>query len=124
MKARFLIDENLSVRLRDALQRRYPAIDAVRVGDPGAPAFGTLDPDILPYLQQAQRILITDNRVSMPTHLEQFAASGGQHWGIFVVHKEAPLGSIIDLLYLYWEASEAEEWVNRTEWLVLEIKPP
>jgi hypothetical protein len=36
MKVRFLLDENLSPRLKAALLRLNPAIDVVRVGDPGA----------------------------------------------------------------------------------------
>ncbi|MDJ0516033.1 MAG: hypothetical protein QNJ74_07115 [Trichodesmium sp. MO_231.B1] len=46
MKIRFLIDENLSPRLKQALLRFNFNIDVLRVGDDGAPEFGTLDPDI------------------------------------------------------------------------------
>jgi uncharacterized protein involved in high-affinity Fe2+ transport len=112
VKLRFLIDENLSPQIKLALQRRYPQIDILRVGDAGEPAFGTHDPAILHYLQIAQRVLITDNRASMPVHLHDHAATGGQHWGIFVVRKHVPLGSLVEELYLYWEASEAEEWIT------------
>lgn len=119
MKLRFLIDENLSPQITVALHRRYPQIDVLRVGDPGAPAFGTLDPAILEYLQRSQRALLTDNRASMPVHLQDHAVAGGQHWGIFVVRKYVPLGLLVDELYLYWEASEAEEWIDRVEWLVV-----
>jgi hypothetical protein len=119
VKLRFLLDENLSPQIKLALQRRYPQIDVLRVGDLGAPAFGTLDPAILQYLQITQRVLITDNRASMPVHLQDHAAAGGQHWGIFVVRKEGPLGSLIDELHLYWEASEAIEWIDQIEWLAV-----
>jgi hypothetical protein len=117
VKLRFLIDENLSSRLTTTLNRHYPAIDVARVGDAGAPPAGTLDPDILRYLETAQRVLITDNRASMPLHLADHAAGGGQHWGIFEVRKDAPLGALAELIALYWEASEAEEWIDRVEWL-------
>ncbi len=119
MKLRFLIDENLSPQIQQALRRHYPEIDALRVGDAGAPAFGTLDPAILDYLQQSQRCLLTDNRASMPVHVRDHAAAGGQHWGIFIVRKHAPLGALIKELSLYWEASEAEEWIDRIEWLTI-----
>jgi hypothetical protein len=59
MKLRFLIDENLSPKLKTAIQRRYPDIDLLRVGDAGTPPLGTLDPDILLYLETSQRALIT-----------------------------------------------------------------
>jgi predicted nuclease of predicted toxin-antitoxin system len=70
MKVKFLLDENLSPRLKIAVQRLEPAIDILRVGDPGAPLLGTLDPEVLQYLEQSQRLLVTDNRTSMPDHLE------------------------------------------------------
>ena len=62
MKVRFLLDENLSPRLKAALLRLSPTLDVVRVGDPGAPSLGTLDPDVLRYLELSQRILVTSNR--------------------------------------------------------------
>jgi Domain of unknown function (DUF5615) len=117
VKLRFLIDENLSPRLTTTLHRHYPMIDAVRVGDGGAPPIGTLDPDVLRYLETEQRALITDNRASMPVHLADHTAGGGRHWGIFEVRKDAPLGALAELIALYWEASEAEEWIDRVEWL-------
>jgi hypothetical protein len=117
VKLRFLIDENLSLRLKTTLHRHYPVIDVVRVGDAGAPAIGTLDLDILQYLEAEQRVLITDNRASMPAHLADHAADGRRHWGIFEVRKDAPLGALAELIALYWEASEAEEWIDRVEWL-------
>lgn len=117
MKLCFLIDENLSPRLKTTLNRHYPMIDVLRVGDDGAPAFSTLDPDILHYLEASQRALITDNRASMPVHLSEHAATGGMYWGIFSVRKNAPLGPLAELIALYWEVTEAEEWIDRVEWL-------
>jgi hypothetical protein len=119
VKLRFLLDENLSPRLTKAVHRRYPAIDVLRIGDEGTPPLGTLDPDILRYLEATRRALVTDNRESIPGHLDDHFAAGGQHWGIFVVRKSAPFGLLAAELYLYWEASEAEEWINRIEWITL-----
>ena len=119
MKLRFLIDENLSPRLKLALNRHYPQIDVVRIGDGGASALGTLDPEILRYLETSQRTLITDNRESMPMHIGAHVAAGGMYWGIFEVRKDAPLSQLTELIYLYWEATEAEEWIDRVEWLAV-----
>jgi len=57
MKIRYLVDENLSARVVTTIQRHYPALDVLRVGDTGAPAFGTLDPDLLRWLETHQRVL-------------------------------------------------------------------
>ena len=51
MKVRFLLDENLSPRLKLAVFRLNPELDILRVGDPGTPSLGTLDPEILIYLE-------------------------------------------------------------------------
>ncbi|GAB4193944.1 MAG: hypothetical protein Fur006_39340 [Coleofasciculaceae cyanobacterium] len=70
MKIRFLLDENLSKQIKDAVLRLNEAIDILCVGDADAPPLGTLDPDILSYMELSQRMLITDNRKSMPFHLK------------------------------------------------------
>jgi hypothetical protein len=52
LKVKFLLDENLPHRLKIALLRLNSQIDILRVGEPGAPAIGTLDPEILIYLSR------------------------------------------------------------------------
>lgn len=69
MKVRFLLDENLTPRLKTAVLRLNPKIDIVRIGDPNTLPLGSLDPEVLLYLERSQRILVTDNRTSMPGHL-------------------------------------------------------
>ncbi|MBM4456854.1 MAG: hypothetical protein FJ011_03630 [Chloroflexi bacterium] len=69
MKVCFLLDEHLSPRLKTALLRLAPTADVLRVGDPSAPALGTLDPELLRYLEISQRMLVTANRASMPAHI-------------------------------------------------------
>ena len=69
MKVRFLLDENLSPRLKIAVHQLEPAIDIVRVGDPNTLPLGTLDPELLQYLT------------------------------------------------LIWETTEAEEWLDRLDWI-------
>ncbi len=108
MKLRFLLDENLPLRLKTAIQRRYPMIDVLRVGDEGAPAFGDPDPDILRYMESTKRVLVTDNHQSMPAHITRHLAAGRHHWCIFEVHKNTPLQPLVEEIYLYWFASEAD----------------
>lgn len=119
MKIRFLIDENLSPEVRESLLRFNPAIDVLRVGDPGAPPLGTLDPDILQYLESSQRILVTNNRNSMPEHLIAHWEAGGHIWGLFWVRPSATLGRFVEELFMIWEASEAQEWIDKVDWIPL-----
>jgi len=44
---RYLVDENTPHAIRDQLLRRQPELEVLAVGDALAPAFGTLDPDLL-----------------------------------------------------------------------------
>ena len=117
MNVRLLLDENLSPRLKVALLRYNPAIDVLRVGDEDAPSFGTSDPEILSYLERTQRLLVTDNRNSIPDHAADHLAAGGHHWGIFEIRAEATMGEVLETLYLVFEASEAEEWVDQLRWI-------
>lgn len=119
MRIRFLLDENLSPRIKLALRHHDPTIDVLRVGDSGMPSLGTLDPDILRYLDKSQRLLVTDNRRTMPVHAAEHFAGGGHHWGVFLVDAQASIGRIAEAMYLLWAASEAEEWVDQEQWLPL-----
>jgi hypothetical protein len=117
MKIRFLLDENLNPRIKVALRHYDPAIDVLRVGDLDTPPLGTLDPHILRYLESSRRLLVTDNRHTMPGHAAEYFAAGGHHWGIFLVDAHASIGRIAEAMYLLWAASEAEEWVDQEQWL-------
>ena len=117
MKIRFLLDENLSKQIKIATLRLNPVIDILCVGEQDAPPFGTLDSDILRYLEGSQRLLLTDNRKSMPRHLESHWASGGRIWGLFWVRPRTPIGQLAQELMLVWETTQAEEWIDRVEWI-------
>lgn len=117
MKVRFLLDENLSPRIEVAVLRLNPNIDIVRVGGPNAPPLGTLDPDVLLYLERSQRVLITDNRTSMPSHLTAHWEAGGQLWGLFWVRPGTTIGELVEELLTIWEVSEAEEWIDKIGWI-------
>ena len=112
MKMRFLLDENLTPRIKASVLRWEPAIDIERVGDPGMPPLATSDPEILQYLAACQRALITDNRRTMPVHAKHYLSKESHHWGIFLVRPKTPIRLLTEEIYLLWEASEAEEWID------------
>jgi hypothetical protein len=117
LKVKFLLDENLSPRLKIALLRLNSQIDILRVGEPGAPAIGTLDPEILIYLEISQRLLVTDNRASMPDHLTAHWSNGRHTWGLLWTRPGTPIGKLAQDLLLVWDASDAEEWSDRLDWI-------
>jgi len=117
MRIAFLFDENMTPRFRTTLYRYYPEIDTQQIGEERAPALGTPDMEILRYLERSRRVLVTDNRKSMPAHLEEHARTGHHHWGIFVVSKHAPFKALADALYVYWASTDAEQWLDIMEWV-------
>jgi hypothetical protein len=117
MKIKFLLDENLSPRLKIAVLRLNREIDILRIGDPNTPTLGTLDPDVLHYLGLSQRLLVTDNRTSIPEHLEEYWQKDRQMWGLFWIRPTTAMGKIAEELIMIWETSEAEEWINVVDWI-------
>ncbi|MBW4562374.1 MAG: hypothetical protein KME32_14720 [Mojavia pulchra JT2-VF2] len=93
------------------------SIDILRVGESNAPELGTLDPDVLRYLELSQRLLVTDNRASMPAHLEAHWAEDRHIWGLFWLRPRIPIGQLAQELLLVWETTEVEEWIDQLEWI-------
>lgn len=119
MKIRFLLDENLSPRIKLAVLRHNKRIDILRVGDEKAPSLGALDPEILIFLDESNRMLVTDNRATMPDHACAHLSSGRHHWGILEVRPNTTVKELVDTLCLIWEASDAEEWIDQIQWIPL-----
>ena len=117
MRIRFLLDENLSPDLKISLLNLNHNLDILRVGEPDAPPLGTLDSEILDYVESSQRLLVTNNRRSMPKHLQDHWDKGGHIWGLLWLRKSANLKIWVEELHLIWEASEAEEWLDRVDWI-------
>lgn len=119
MKIRYLLDENLPPKLQAAILRFNGAIDILRVGDPDTPPLGTLDPEVLQYLELSQRLLVTDNRRSIPGHLEDYWETGGHSWGVFWLRPSGTIRIWAEELFVIWETSEAEEWIDKVDWIPL-----
>lgn len=68
-QVRYLIDESLRLSTVAAMLRIEPALDVHRVGQAEMPPFGTPDPDILAFCEKSDRLLVTLDRASMPTHI-------------------------------------------------------
>lgn len=117
MKIRYLVDENTTRAIVDQLHRVQPDIDILLVGDETAPSLGTLDPDILLWLEQENYCLVTRNRASMPGHLRDHLAAGHHIPGIFAIKPHSTIGQIIEELLLIWEASSPNEYQDRIEYI-------
>ncbi|MCH8293673.1 DUF5615 family PIN-like protein [Candidatus Poribacteria bacterium] len=116
---RFLLDEHVSSAIQRQLRRLDSQIDVLRVGEEDAPPKGTLDPEILVWLEQNNYILVTENRNTMPAHFADHLAAGQHVPGILCIRPNVTIGRIIDELYTIWYASSAEEYRDRVQFIPL-----
>ena len=116
---RYPLDEHIDPALRAQLLRHAPELVVWRIGDPGAPGWGTLDPAILLWCEANEFLLVTANRKSMPGHLQAHLRAGHYILGILVLHPNMTLSAIIDELLLIWGASEASEYCDLLLYLPL-----
>jgi hypothetical protein len=109
---RFLIDEHVDHAVQRQLRRLDSRIDVLAIGDAGAPAAGSPDPDLLLWIEEHGYILITEDRSTMPTHLAGHLAAGHHIPGVFWIRPDIGIGRIIEELYLIWSVSVADEYVD------------
>ena len=118
-KRSYLVDENTTPALANQLRRYQPSMCILTIGDGIAPLKGTLDPDILLWLEKHDYSLITRNRKSMPDHLRDHLALGHHIPGIFTLRLKTSLGEAIDDLLLIWEAAEPDEYQDQIVYIPL-----
>jgi len=97
---RFLLDEHVPHAVQSQLL-------------PLAPPKGTLDPDILAWIEKTGYILVTANRHTIPEHVQAHYAAGHHIPGVLLLRPGARLGQIIEQLYLLWAASNAKEYADK-----------
>jgi len=54
----------------------------------------------------------------MPGHFARYI-SGGPSPGVILLRAAIPIGTAIEELALIWNASDAEEWIDRLIWIPL-----
>jgi hypothetical protein len=110
MRPRFLADADFNQKIVLGLLRREPTIDfrtALQGGVLGRP-----DPDVLALAARENRILISHDRATMPTHFARFTESQSSP-GLILVSREIDIRTVIEDLILIWAASSLEEWRDR-----------
>ena len=109
---KFLLDEHVNPRLREAVRQYDSEIVAWCIGDPGAPRRGTLDPDILLWCKAKGFSLVTDNRSSMPVHLRDHLDAGSHVSGIFILNNRMSMRQTAEELATIYGASEPDEYAD------------
>ncbi|HEY3824682.1 MAG TPA: DUF5615 family PIN-like protein [Bryobacteraceae bacterium] len=116
MRIRFLADADFNQKIAAGLLLREPRIDFVLpqrfIPD------GTKDPAVLRLGNQLGRIIVTHDVRTMPVHFRSYTQQQ-KCAGLILVPQRMPIRLAIEDLLLIWQASEAEEWINRMRWLPL-----
>jgi len=114
---RYLLDENVDPVYRSELLTREPELIVWRVGTLGAPPHATPDPEILYWCELNGFLLVTNNRRSMPRHLQDHLVKGRHVPGIIELNPNMSIGETIDELLLIWAASEENEFLDQIIYL-------
>jgi hypothetical protein len=116
MRARFQADADLDGRIVRGLRRAAPEIDIRTAAD--AALAGLKDPEVLRVAADSGRILVSQDRRTMPAHFARFTP-GAHSPGVILLREAISISTAIEELVLIWNASEAEEWSGRLAWIPL-----
>lgn len=83
------------------------------IGEDIAPVRGTPDPDVLTWIEDRGCMLVTNDRASMPGHLDDHLALGRHVPGIVQLPRRMNIGAILDDLWLIWAAARPDEFQDQ-----------
>jgi predicted nuclease of predicted toxin-antitoxin system len=116
MRVRFQADADLDGRILRGLRRASPEIDIRSAANAGL--VGVDDPVVLQIARDSGRILVSQDRRTMPGHFAKYVERTSSP-GVILLREAIPIAAAIEELVLIWNASEADEWVNRLVWIPL-----
>jgi len=119
MRIKFQADADLDGRILRGLRRVAPEVDVRTAAEAGLAALE--DPEVLRLAAEAGRILISQDRSTMPAHFQRFV-SRSQSPGVILLRARVPIAVAIEELLLICAANETEEWINRLAWSFM--RPP
>jgi predicted nuclease of predicted toxin-antitoxin system len=121
MSLAFLLDENLPMRVVRAIQRfnltADMPIDALRVGDVSELPLGADDQTVLLWAESAGRILVSEDKHTLPDHLDVHLAMGRHCPGVFLVRPGIGLLDVVEFLSLVAHLTEPFEWRDRVSFI-------
>lgn len=111
---RFLFDEDVSRTLATALRAQDSTIDILCVGETDGPPKSTSDPELLEIAESGGRLLVSDDRKTMPQHLTGHFAKGRHTYGVVLLRKGFALARYVHEIAVICHASNADEWIDQT----------
>jgi predicted nuclease of predicted toxin-antitoxin system len=116
MRVRFQADADLDGRVIRGLRRVAPEVDVRTASD--ARLAGLPDPEVLQVAADSGRILVSQDRGTMPGHFARYL-TGARSPGLILLREAVPVATAIEELLLIWSASEPTEWIDRLVWIPL-----
>jgi hypothetical protein len=110
MKVLYQADNDLRKAIVRGAVRREPQMN-FRTAQ-SARLDGVSDREVLAFAADEGRILVSHDFQTMPKYFRQFT-NGRRSPGVLLSRQDLPVGEAIEILLLIWEASNADEWVNR-----------
>jgi hypothetical protein len=116
MRVGFQADADLNQIVLLAVVRRQPSVDFKTAA--AARLFGLPDDEVLALAARDGNVLVTHDQSTMPHHFSQFILAR-QSAGVIIVPQRLLPTEAADELLLIWDATDAEEWINRICYLPL-----
>ena len=110
MIRRLLADADLNSAIMLGVVRHSPEIDFRRAED--VPLEGLADEQVLAAASGDERVLVSHDVRTMPTHLRRFLVANRSP-GVIIVPQTVSIGSAIEHLLLICHAFEPQELENR-----------
>lgn len=109
MRVRFLADANLNQHILSGVLHQVPEIDFRTAQD--ALLHGLPDSQVLAIAAREGRILVTQDRRTMPADFGEFIKTKNSP-GVLIIPQKRSTRQAIEGLILMWKASDSEEYVN------------
>ncbi|MCB9459011.1 MAG: DUF5615 family PIN-like protein [Anaerolineaceae bacterium] len=114
---KFLADENFNNDIIRGVWRRIPDVVIVRVQD--TEIAGADDVRVLEYAVEQSYILLTHDVNTVPKYFYERIKQGLPVPSVFLVHKQTPVGQIVDALEEIIHASDASDWDSMVVYIPL-----
>ncbi len=114
---KLLADENFDNTIVRGLLRRNSNIDIVRVQDVGLS--GEDDPTVLAWAAQEGRILLTHDVATITHYAYERVTQGQSMPGVVEVSLDAPIGRVIEDIFLFLECSLEGELEGQVQYFPL-----
>ncbi len=97
--------------------RRIPDASFTRVQD--TEIAGADDPQVLEYAAEQVCILLTHDSNTMSRYFYERVKAELPVPGVFLVHRQTPVGQVVDALELLMLASDESEWAGKLTYVPL-----